>query len=116
MSATVRRGDLHEVSVAIGQLTANVDNLTSAIRDMQKSDAEFRYRLTERVEQLHDKIGPVVTDMAEVKPLVAEHERERTERRARSRLVRALIATAVALSGYGAAKTETWWSSWMRLH
>lgn len=88
-------GELHELSVAIGELQKGMSVLEDAVRENQeKSTAEHR-EVHDIVTAMAESVRNIAKDVAQMKPLTEDYR----EKRAEARGARRFLNAAYALGG-----------------
>ena len=103
----VGTGELHELSMAIGGLTADVRNLTRSLEEERQGAAAHRRDLREVIGALSQSVRTLATEVADMKPDVADYRERRAEARGAARLAKWLYGVALAIgSAVGASAVK----------
>src|SRR5262245_18784476 len=95
-------GELHELSVAIGQLNEGVKNLKETVRENQETSTREHREVHNIVVAMSESVRNIAKDVAEMKPLTEDYREKRAEARGAARLLHAVYALGggtVALIG-----------------
>lgn len=85
-------GELHQLSVQIGALSANVENLTKQVREHREESRDEHIKVHDIVAALSESHRALTIIVKEMKPLTDDYREERAERRGAKRFVYAAYA------------------------
>jgi hypothetical protein len=97
-------GELHDLSVAIGGLQAQVKTLTHTVERNQETATEEHRKVHDIVVAMSGAVRILTADVAEMKPLTAAYREERAEKRATKRIRNFLFVTCGGVVGAIGAK------------
>ena len=104
-------GELHQLSVEIGALNANVENLTKLVEVARIESRDEHRKVHDIIDALSEAVRGLTATVKEMKPLTDDYREERAEKRGAKRF----ISSAYALGGAGIAvvvsKLAEWWLS-----
>ena len=97
-------GDLHDLSLLIGGLQADIKNLANEVREHKTETTEEHRKVHNIVDAMSEAVRNLTHIVAEMKPLTDDYREKRAEARGVKRLL-ILIYTA---AGAGAVKALDW--------
>lgn len=97
-------GELHELSVAIGGLQADMKTLAKRVYDNQQASSEEHRKVHDIVVATSEAVRNIAADVAEMKPLTDDYREKRAEARGAVHLLRWLYVTGGGLVGAGIIK------------
>lgn len=72
---------VHEVSRILGRLEEGLQQVVRMIDEDRRDTASHRVRTREQLDELKDKLNPLIVEVARVLPIVSQLEEEREARR-----------------------------------
>lgn len=103
--------ELHDLSVAIGELKAEMRIVAKTQRDNQEvSTAEHR-KVHDIVSAMAESVRMIAKDVAEMKPLTDDYREKRAEARGAARFLKAGYALAGGSLAVGIGKMLEWISA-----
>lgn len=85
-------GELHELSVAIGELQAEMRILSERVRENQEITTAEHREVHDIVSAMSESVRIIVRDISEMKPLTEDYREKRAEARGAVRLLYAVYA------------------------
>ena len=97
-------GDLHDLSLAIGALQAQVKTLTRTVERNQETATDEHRKVHDIVVAMSESVRKLTEDVKEMKPLTTAYREERAEKRGAKRIRNFLFVTCGGLAGAIGAK------------
>lgn len=85
-------GELHSLSVAIGELKAEMRIVAQTVRDNQEASTAEHRTVHDIVVATSEAVRNLAADVAEMKPLTDDYREKRAEARGAARLVKVAYA------------------------
>jgi hypothetical protein len=104
-------GELHELSVAIGEMKAELRIVAQTVRDNQESSTEEHRKVHDIVVATSEAVRNIAADVAEMKPLTDDYREKRAEARGAARFLKAGYALAGGSIAVGLGKAVEWFSA-----
>lgn len=95
---------LDELSVAIGGLRADVNNLSKVVAQNQEASTEEHRKVHDIVEAMSDAIRTLTRDIAEIKPLSHQYREESAQARGAAKFIKAMYVTGGGIVGAVSAR------------
>lgn len=104
-------GDLHELSVAIGNLQAEMRLLSQRVHENQEASTREHREVHNIVVAMAESVRNIATDVAEMKPLTEDYREKRAEARGAARFLKAGWALAGGTVAYALGKAVEFFSA-----
>lgn len=104
-------GELHELSVAIGGLQAEMRIIVQEVRENQITSTEEHRKVHDIVVATSEAVRNLAADVAEMKPLTDDYREKRAEARGAARFLKAGYALAGGSLAVGLGKAVEWFSA-----
>lgn len=104
-------GELHELSVAIGGLQADMKNLERTVYENQQTATEEHRKVHDIVVATSEAVRNIASKVAEMEPLTADYREKRAEARGAARFLSAGYALAGGSLAVGIGKMLEWFSA-----
>jgi len=104
-------GELHELSVAIGELQAEMRILSQTVRDNQETSTREHREVHNIVVAMSESVRNIAADVAEMKPLTEDYREKRAEARGAARFLNAAYALGGGSVAVGIGKLVEWFSA-----
>lgn len=101
-------GELHDMSVAIGALQADVKNLTHAVRTNQEASTEEHRKVHDIVVATSEAMRNLAAKVNEMKPLTDDYRETRAEARGAKKLIVFLYVTFGGIVGAFISRLLDW--------
>lgn len=102
-------GELHQLSVEIGALNANVENLTNLVHATREESRDEHRKVHDIVAALSEAVRALAKDMKEMKPLTDDYREKRAEARGAKRFMNSAYALGGAAVAVVVGKLAEWW-------
>ena len=103
-------GELHELSVAIGGLQADVRNIAKTVREHQETATAEHRAVHDIVVSMSESVRNIAKDVAEMKPLTDDYREKRAEARGAARFLKAAYALAGGSVAFAMGKAVEFFS------
>jgi len=104
-------GELHELSVAIGGLQADIKNLARTVESHHETSTEEHRKVHDIVVAASEAVRNLAAQVAEMKPLTDDYREKRAEARGAARFLKAGYALAGGSLAVGISKAVEWFSA-----
>lgn len=104
-------GELHELSVAIGNLQSDVKNLSQTVRDNQETSTAEHREVHIIVTAMAESMRVVAAKVEKMEPLTDDYREKRAEARGAARFLNAAYALGGGLAAMFGSKAFEWWIS-----
>lgn len=103
-------GELHELSVAIGELRAELKIVARTVDINQQTATEEHRKVHDIVVATSEAVRNIASDVAQMKPLTDDYREKRAEARGAARFLKAGYALAGGSLAVGIGKAVEWFS------
>jgi chromosome segregation ATPase len=97
-------GDLHDLSLLIGGLQADIKNLANEVREHKTETTEEHRKVHNIVDAMSEAVRNLTHIVAEMKPLTDDYR----EKRAEARGVKRMLILVYTAAGAGIVKALDW--------
>lgn len=87
-------GELHQLSVAIGSLNAQVENLTEFVRETREESRDEHREARENIDALSESVRVLTSAVKWMEPITEDYREKRAEARGARRLLSAVYVLA----------------------
>ncbi len=111
MRGRIMPSELHDLSLAIGALQADVKNLARTVDDHHHTSTEEHRKVHDIVVAASEAVRNLAAEVAEMKPLTDDYREKRAEARGAARFLRAGWALAGGSIALALGKIVEWFSA-----